>query len=91
MPDDRLVSMTAPSSSIVRATSNADFGRRVGVHYTYASRLRNGQRLPSSSTLIAIRHAFVLDDHMASEMMNATASAAQFGAWITDHLFEGTD
>jgi transcriptional regulator with XRE-family HTH domain len=73
---------------IQKATSNADFGRRVGIHYTYASRLRNGQRVPSSHTINAIRNAFDLDEHMTSEMIQAAASAEGFGEWISEHLFE---
>lgn len=73
---------------IIKATSNADFGRRVGVHYTYASRLRNGQRIPSSHTINAIRTAFELDEHMTSEMIQAAQTAEGFGDWISEHLFE---
>ena len=78
-----------PSNRTNKATSNADFVRRVGVQYTYASRLRNGERLPSMHTLQSIRSAFKLDDSQYISMLDAVARGPEyFGAWANRHLFE---
>lgn len=73
---------------IVKALSNADFGRRVGIHYTHASRLRNGQRLPSVSVLSSVQDAFQLNDKETSEMLEAARDPEAFGRWIDEHLFD---
>lgn len=71
-----------------KAVSNADFGRRVGVHYTFASRLRTGQRIPSMATVVAIREAFDLDPKATAEMLDAIGeSPAAFGQWVNKNLF----
>lgn len=71
-----------------KATSNADFARLVGVHFTMASRLRNGHRVPSPLTMIAIRRAFKLTDQEVVEMLEAACSPDAFGQWARTHLFE---
>jgi transcriptional regulator with XRE-family HTH domain len=38
--------------------SNADFGKRIGVTHSMASRIRNGQRLPSTARIAAIHREF---------------------------------
>lgn len=74
-----------------RATSNANFAARVGCHFTMASRLRGGGRLPSANMLQKIRHAFEMDDTETAAMLNAHAKGrAAFGAWISDTLFTET-
>lgn len=79
----------AQRTAIVKATSNADFGRRVGIHYTFASRIRNGKRLPSLDTISAIQTEFNLNDKETSDMIHAAAAGPQaFGDWINEHLFE---
>ena len=76
------------SKKIDKAVSNADFGRRVGVHYTFASRLRNGQRVPSMATVTAIREAFELTGPQTTAMMDAIANGAPaFGEWVNKNLF----
>jgi transcriptional regulator with XRE-family HTH domain len=76
------------TKTIDKAVSNADFGRRVGVHYTFASRLRNGQRIPSVETISAIRAAFNLDAATTVAMMDAAAQGAPtFGEWLNSTLF----
>ena len=75
-------------STINKATSNADFAARVGCHFTMASRIRGGGRLPSAAMLNKIKNAFDLSDHKLAEMMLAhSAGKAAFGQWIRDNLF----
>lgn len=60
----------------------------MGVHYTFASRLRNGQRVPSMATVTSIREAFALNGKQTTAMMDAIADGAEaFGAWINKNLF----
>jgi transcriptional regulator with XRE-family HTH domain len=73
---------------MIKATSNADFARLVGVHFTMASRLRNGHRIPSPQTMLAIRDAFKLTPQEVNEMVDACSSQEQFGSWCRWRLFE---
>lgn len=76
------------AQAIDRATSNTDFARRVGVHYTMASRIRNGKRMPSSTTLSHIQTAFNIQGDLLKSMMAALdAGQTTFGAWVQEHLF----
>lgn len=55
------MAVTADASSTAEAparVSNNEFARRVGCHYTMASRLRSGQRLPSAALLTRISREF---------------------------------
>lgn len=75
-------------SKINKAVSNTDFANRVGVHYTFASRLRNGQRVPSMATVTAIREAFGLTGKQTTDMMDAIAQGPSvFGEWVNTNLF----
>jgi len=47
--------------------TNEEFGERVGCHYSMASRLRNGERLPSRDLLRRIISAFELNRAEAYE------------------------
>lgn len=79
----------ATRTAIVQATSNADFGRRVGIHYTFASRIRNGKRLPSLETITLIQSEFKLSDAETGAMIAAAREGAEsFGAWVNENLFE---
>lgn len=73
---------------IEQATSNTDFARRVGVHYTMASRIRNGKRMPSSKTLSAIQVAFDIKGADLQSMMAAMEGGVEkFSAWVRENLF----
>lgn len=64
---------------------NETFGFRVGCDYTMASKLRNGQRLPSRELLERIVAAFDLD---ANEALAATAAGPQaFSEYLNDRVF----
>jgi transcriptional regulator with XRE-family HTH domain len=71
-----------------KATSNTDFGRRVGVHFTMASRLRNGHRVPSPQTMLAIKKAFSLTADEVNAMLEAADTPDTFGVWARANLFE---
>lgn len=43
------------------AVSNAAFGRAVGVHFTTASRYRNGERVPSTGVALRIAETYEID------------------------------
>lgn len=75
-------------NTIDRAVSNTDFAKRVGVHYTMASRIRNGRRMPSSHTLSSICSAFNLHGSDQEEMMLAVQEGqSAFGQWVRAKLF----
>lgn len=75
---------------IKKATSNPDFARRVGIHFTMASRIRNGNRMPSSAVLGRIIQEFGIDGGTLEDFMEAVNQGAlSLGAWIDEHLFEG--
>lgn len=76
------------AQAIDRAVSNTDFARRVGIHYTMASRIRNGKRMPSSATLSRIQTSFGVQGDLLKSMMAALDEGqSAFGAWVQEHLF----
>lgn len=76
------------ATPITQAASNTDFARRVGVHYTMASRIRNGKRMPSSHTLSCIQVAFDIQGDALTAMMQAVEGGqVTFGAWVRETLF----
>lgn len=50
--------MDSPTKTRV---SNAEFGRAVGVHFTTASRYRNGERVPSTRAALKIAEVYDID------------------------------
>lgn len=58
----------------------------MGVHFTMASRLRNGMRLPSVSTLRKIVKEFDLDTKQALDAHGK--GSAEFGRYLRQHVFE---
>lgn len=65
--------------------SNAEFGRAVGVHFTTASRLRNGERLPSTRVASRIIRVYGLDP---GETLNAIAAGGTaFGHFLRMNVF----
>jgi len=67
-----------------RVTTNFEFADRVGCDFTTASRLRNGQRLPSRDMLSRIIKAFDLDP---AEALTASEDPATFSAYLREHVF----
>lgn len=65
--------------------SNPSFGAAVGVHYTTASRYRNGERLPSYAVALKMARVYGLD---LEEMMTAMAAGTEaFGHYIRMRVF----
>lgn len=65
--------------------TNEEFGARVGCDFTMASRLRNGQRLPSRERLERIVEAYGLD---ANEALAATRAGAEaFKDYLSAKIF----
>lgn len=67
--------------------TNREFGTAVRCSDTMASRMRNGQRLPSVDMLARIVAAFDLD---ASEAVAHATSARRWGAYLRDEVFTRT-
>jgi transcriptional regulator with XRE-family HTH domain len=68
------------------AVTNEEFAERVGVHFTMASRMRNGNRLPSVKTMISISNAF---DLKMDDLSDAYAAGPdQFGEFLRENIFD---
>lgn len=78
--------MGEPEKEVIQILTNEQFGERVGVHFTMASRLRNGMRLPSVSTLRKIVDEYDLDINEA--LAAHGKGSAEFGRYLRDHVFE---
>lgn len=71
--------------SPVEFVSNAQFGRDVGVHFTTASRYRNGDRVPSTTVALKIADCYDLDP---GEMLRAISAGREaFGHYIRMKVF----
>ena len=65
--------------------TNGDFAAKVGVHFTMASRYRNGQRVPSAQTALKIAQVYGLD---YQEMLEAIGRGRrEFGHYIRVNVF----
>jgi transcriptional regulator with XRE-family HTH domain len=65
---------------------NEEFGARVGCHYSMASRLYNGERLPSRELLRRIIDAFELD--RAEAYLAFDLGPEVFSQYLRDNVFE---
>ncbi len=74
--------------SMARMT-NEEFGDRAGCHFSMASRLRNGERLPSRELLKRIIAAFALNRAETYEAYDQGTAA--FSAYLRAHVFEPTE
>jgi transcriptional regulator with XRE-family HTH domain len=69
-----------------RRVTNEEFGQKVGCDFTMASRLRNGQRLPSRERLEQIVKAYGLD---GNEALQASAAGPKaFSVYLKAKVFE---
>lgn len=66
--------------------TNEEFGERVGCHYSMASRLRNGERLPSRDLLRRIISAFELNRAEAYDAYDQGKEA--FSQYLRDTVLE---
>ena len=74
--------MDSPTKTPV---SNAEFGRAVGVHFTTASRYRNGERVPSTGVAMRIADAYGLDP---GEVLRAIVDGHEaFGHYVRMNIF----
>ena len=69
--------------------TNQQFAQATGLHHTMASRLRNGERSPSISTVIATIRAYDLGCDDILGWLTAIEQGAGFsGAWLREHIFD---
>jgi len=81
--------MLVLSEPPMTTVTNFTFAERVGIHYTMASRLRNGERKPGLSTVIATWRAFDLScQQVLSWLAAIDEGAEQSGRWLRDNIFE---
>jgi len=69
--------------------TNDTFAARVGCHYSYASRLKNGERLPSVAMLYRIIEAFGLNEHDA--LIAYRNGSGSFSSFLRTHVFSKPD
>jgi transcriptional regulator with XRE-family HTH domain len=70
------------------ALTNPQFAKRVGIHFTMASRLRNGERLPSLPTFIRVMQEFELPAEKVKEWLDAISQGEEAsGKWLRDNIF----
>jgi len=68
--------------------TNSDFADSVGLHFTMASRLRNGERKPGLSTVIATIRAYDLScDEILDWLSAIERSAHASGQWLQKNIF----
>jgi hypothetical protein len=78
--------------TVTNPVTNFDFAKRVGIHYTMASRLRNGERRPGLATVIGTMRAFSLTSDEVTEWLEAISeSPAASGLWLRGHIFGYSD
>lgn len=64
------------------------FADRVGCHFTTASRLRSGDRMPSRELLGRIVEAYSLDKRKTLDLYTA-GDSQEFGEYLRDQVFKG--
>lgn len=68
--------------------TNTDYAKAVGRDYTMASRLRNGERKPGLSTVIATIKAYALTCEQVVAWLEAIDEGAEAsGQWLRDNVF----
>ena len=69
--------------------TNLQFAQATGLHHTMASRLRNGERSPSISTVIATQRAFRLTcEQLVGWLAAIELGSAASGAWLRENVFD---
>lgn len=75
-------------ATITPNLTNFEFANKTGMHFTMASRLRNGERQPSLTTFIRVVREFALSPAQTFEWLQAIEKSADAsGAWLRDNLF----
>lgn len=67
-------------------TTNDEFAEKIGIHFTMASKLRNGRRKPSSQTMSKIIMAYGLDHNEANDALSRGGES--FGQYLRENIFE---
>lgn len=71
--------------------TNADFAEAAGIHFSMASRLRNGERKPGLSTVINTAKAYTLTgDEVLDWLLAIDREASASGEWLCNHVFGRT-
>lgn len=63
------------------------FAARVGCHFTTASRLRNGERMPSRELLGRIVEEYDLNPKEVLDLFT-TGAPSEFGDYLKEHVFK---
>lgn len=72
--------------------TNFEYAAAVGIHYTMASRLRNGDRLPGLKTVISTIKAYGLDCEQVTAWLEAIDEGSEeSGAWLRANIFGDAD
>lgn len=66
--------------------SNAEFGRRIGVGHSMASRIRSGHRVPSRAKILRMHREFGWP--LEALLDNAEEGPAAFGEYVRAKLAE---
>lgn len=66
------------------------FADRVGCHFTTASRLRSGDRMPSKKLLGHIVEEYGLNKEEAFDLFTS-GTASEFGAYLREQIFKTSD
>lgn len=66
--------------------TNEEFAQRVGCHFTMASRMKNGERLPSVKTLVRISDEFNLP--ISTLTQAHTQGPVAFSKLLRERVFE---
>lgn len=67
------------------------FADRVGCHFTTASRLRSGERMPGRELLGRIVEEFDLDKEKALDIYTQEDGPAEFGRFLRAQVFKSDD
>lgn len=78
--------MTNPS---IRRITIHEFADEVGCHYTTASRIRSGDRMPGRDLFYRILQRYNLDREEA--LTAYTGTRAEFGRYMREKVFHVTD
>lgn len=73
--------------------TNGEFAAKAGVHPTMASRLRNGERSPSITTLRRIAEAYELSAFQILTWLKAIdeGGSAASGQWLRENILAPTE
>ena len=71
------------------AQTNTQFAEKVDIHFSMASRLRNGKRLPGASLIFRISDAYQLPIDQVQEAY--LDGPDEFGKYLREKVFDAQD